>query len=48
MGKVYHIGVRKVTNSSGTPLVYLGKDFRFLIGKKVILTLEVFEEVEEK
>jgi len=45
--KVYLIGPRKVGRSGKEPVVYLGKDFEHLLGKKVMLILQVLEEKEK-
>ena len=45
--EVYKIGPRKVTTTAKRASVYLGKDFNFLIGKKVLITIEVLDEDEK-
>jgi len=44
IAKVYEVGPRKVTNVGGSAGVYLGRQFRFLIGKTVIVIVKVLEE----
>lgn len=44
--EIYEIGPRTVTRTGKRAAVYLGKDFEFLIGKKVTLTIKVLDEVE--
>ena len=41
---LYHIGPRKVVSNGLTALVYLGKDFRHLTGRKVMLVVKVLDE----
>jgi len=45
MTSTYFIGPRKVTGSGNeNVVVYLGKDFQHLIGKKVMLVVKVLDE----
>ena len=48
MGKKYYIGPRKVVASHGNVFVYLGKPFYTLRGKRVMLIVEVLDEVENE
>jgi hypothetical protein len=48
MSEVYHIGPRKVMRNKDCAFVYLGRDFRFLIGKKVMLVVQVLRTEEKK
>jgi len=51
MRNTYFVGPRKVTGSGNkNVVVYLGKEFQHLIGKKVMLVVKVldFEESENK
>ena len=48
MTSIYYIGPRKVTGSGNeNVVVYLGKDFQHLIGKKVMLVVKVLDEESE-
>jgi hypothetical protein len=45
MAGTYYIGPRKVTSSGReNAVVHLGKDFRHLVGKKVMLIVKVLDE----
>ena len=46
--RYYLVGPRKVTVLGGCAAVYLGKEFNFLKGRKVMLVFEVLEEEESK
>jgi len=46
--EIYWIGPRKVVRVSRTAMVVLGKEFMGLIGKKVMLAIQVLEEEGEK
>ena len=46
--KVYYIGPRKVWKNWAGAVVNLGKDYRHLIGKKVMLKVVVVEELEKE
>lgn len=43
--EIYEVGPRTVTRTGKRATVYLGKDFNFLIGRKVILQVKVLEEL---
>ena len=47
-GKRYWVGPRKVTVAGTVAAVYLGNKFKHLVGKKVMLLIEVLEEEEKK
>ena len=41
----FHVGPRKVSRDGhGAPIVYLGKEFDWAVGKKVTLQLVVMED----
>ena len=46
--KEFLIGPRKVVSNSVTTLIYLGKDFKFLVGKKVMLLVKVLDDIENE
>ena len=51
MGRRFYVGPRtvgQVGRDQHSTYVILGKDFRFLIGKKVMLIVEVLDEVENE
>ncbi len=41
------VGPRKVSEAGHVPIVYLGRDFRGLVGRKVILIVKVLEGVDD-
>jgi hypothetical protein len=44
MENTYYVGPRKVTTSGrDNVVVYLGKDFKHLVGKKVMMIVRVLE-----
>lgn len=43
--EVYEVGPRRVSVTGRRPMVYLPKEFSFLIGKKVLLTIKVLDNV---
>jgi len=45
--RIYLIGPRRVGRSGKEPVIYLGKDFEHLLGKKVMLIVQVLEEREK-
>ena len=47
--RIYYVGPKRVTTSGrNTVLIILGKDFKFLVGKKVMLAMKVLDEVENE
>ena len=39
------VGARKVSHAHGAPLVFLGKEYRWLVGKRVYV--EILAELDE-
>jgi len=43
--KTYYIGPRRITsNGRNNVILYLGKDFKHLVGKKVMIAMKVLDE----
>jgi hypothetical protein len=43
--QLYYVGPRRVTSSGrDNVILYLGKDFKHLVGKKVMLVVKVLDE----
>ena len=41
--KVFTVGPRKICELNRCAVVYLGKDFLYLVGKKALVTVEILD-----